>query len=193
MTVIQAGISKIKAKVESLITFLRHSKKTIMLILIVAVATTLVNTIIFMWLGRFQGLHLPNISPLYTIGVKAYWDANLENQTTEIQWGTIYSGTSNNVTLYLQSVSNVKTILELNPTNWAFLNSKNATVSGPSDKTPYMNLTWNYDNTPISPQETIQVTLILKTENSSTFTQFLIDNNINQFSFDIIIIALRTD
>jgi len=179
----------VKAQFDSLVSFLRRSKKTILLILFVATATILATTAISIWLSRFHNLNFPSIGTLYTIGVKAYWDANLENETTELNWGTIYVGTSNNVTLYVQSISNVKTTLKLNTTNWAFLNSASATVLGPSDITPNINLTWSYDNVPVNPQETIQITLTLTTDNSPTFTQFLINNTINEFRFDIIIRA----
>lgn len=175
----------VKAQLDSLVSFLRRSKKTIFLILFVATATMLATTAISIWLSKFHNLNFPSIGTLYTIGVRAYRDANLENETTEINWDTIYVGTSKNVTLYVQSVSNVKTTLKLSTANWTFLNSVNAIVSGPNDTIPYIHLTWDYDDLPVNPQETIQVTLTLTTDDSLAFIQFLINNNINQFSFDI--------
>ena len=101
----------------------------------------------------------------------------------------MYPGNSNNVTLYLQSVSNVKTTLELQTTNWTLLNSNGTIVSGPSNSTNYMNLTWDYNNTTVNPKQTVPVTLTLAIDNSDNFIWFLINNNVTQFSFDIIISA----
>lgn len=177
----------VKAQLNSLISFLRSSKKMILLILLVAVATILVTTVISIWLSRFHNLNFPSIGTINTIGVKAYWDTTLHNKTTQIQWDTIYPGTSKNVTLYIQSDSNIDTILELKTANWTFLDSTNKIVYGPSNTSQYMNLTWNYDNTTLNPNETIQVTLTLHADNSQSFIQYLINNNVNLFSFDIII------
>ena len=185
----KTGDKLIKARISSVTSFLRRSKKAILLIMLVATATILATTIISIWLSRYHNLHLPSIGTIHTIGVKAYWDSTLQNETTEIQWGTIYLGTLNNVTLHIQSTSNVQTILELETAYWTFMDSTNMTVSGPSNTTEYMNLTWNYDNTPINPNETMQVTLTLHADNSLTFIQFLMNNKVNQFSFATIIRA----
>jgi len=105
------------------------------------VATIVLSTTISIWLSKTNKFYFPNIGTIRTIGVKAYSDSNLENVTTEIQRGIIYPGSSRNVTLYLQSISNTNTIFELKTENWMFLNPANDIVLGPSDKTLYMNLT----------------------------------------------------
>ncbi|MCW3986015.1 MAG: hypothetical protein NWE91_06375 [Candidatus Bathyarchaeota archaeon] len=176
-----------KAKFDSLITFLRSSKKTILLIIVVALITIVLSTLLAIWLSKIYDLHVPSIGTIHTLGVKAYWDANLENETKQVYWGTIYPGSSNNVTLHLQSISNINATLHLSTANWTFQESDGKTVKGPTDTSPYMNLTWNYNETIIQQNETIQVTLTLSASSSPDFIHYLINNDVKNFSFDIII------
>lgn len=134
-------------------------------------------------------VNFQSIGTIRTIGVRAYYDPNLQNVTTQIQWGTIYPGSSTNITLYVRSLSSTQTELHLQTANWTFFNSTNAIVSGSSNTTSYLSLTWNYTNASISPSQVIPVTLTLSAADSQTFTQFLIDNKVTGFSFDIIISA----
>ena len=166
-----------------------HQKKTILLIVGVAAITLSLSIIIPMLLSTTTHVNFLSIGTIRTIGVKAYYDPKLQNITTQIQWGTTYSGSTTNVTLYLKSTSNTQTTLHLQAANWTFLNSTNAIVSGPNPTTQYMNLTWNYKNTTVNPSQAIPVTLTLSVTNSPTFTQFLINNNVTNFSFDITISA----
>jgi hypothetical protein len=84
-------------------------------------------------------------------------------------------------------VSNIKIRLQLQTANWTFLSSNGTIVSGPANSTNYMSLTWNYNNETVNPGQTVQVTLTLSTGNSPNFIGFLIDNKVNEFSFDITI------
>jgi len=121
------------------------------------------------------------------LGVEAYWDKNLENKTETIDWSTIWLGTSKNVTLYIRSISNIETTLKLKTANWTFRDSNNKIVAEPSNSSPYINLTWNYNETTVRPDETVQVTLSLCVDHSTDFSEFLIANDVKEFSFDIII------
>jgi hypothetical protein len=175
---------------DSFIKSLRHQKKIIPLIVsAVAIALVLSLFIIIPMLDPTAHLHLPSIGTIRTVGVKAYYDPNLQNITTQIQWGETYPGSTNNITIYIKSTSNIQTKLDLQTGNWTFLNSTNAVVSGPDNTTPYLNLTWNYNNATINPGQAIPVTLTLSVTDSPTFTQFLVNSNVVCFSFDIVISA----
>jgi hypothetical protein len=176
----------------SISDFLRLHKKTILLIVTVAAITLIVSAAISIILDDRGNISLPSIGYIHTVGVKAYWDPALQSQTVRIDWGTVYPGSSYNVTLYLQSTSNVQTTLSLTTTNWTYTNANNTIVSGPSDTTPYMNLTWNYNNEPLDPNQTIHITLTLTTDNSPNFITFLIRNSIKQFAMNITIQADET-
>jgi len=156
--------------------FLCSSKNKILLITITAVITLIISSIIALWLSKVTKLNIPSLGTIRTLGVEAYWDSDLTNKTQTINWGTIYPGSSQNVTLYIRSISNIETTLNLNTTNW-----------NPTNLSNYMNLTWNYNGTTIHPSEIIQVTLTLSASSSFNFINYLITNNIKQFNFDIII------
>jgi len=167
-----------RSKIHSFITFLRSSKKTLLLILIVAVTSIAITTTISILLSKIDNLHVPSLGTIKTIGVEAYWDPNCENKTGTIDWGTVQPGSSQNVTFYLLSISNVEAILHLNTTNW-----------NPTNISNYMNLSWNYNGTTVHPGEIIQITLTLAAPSSSDFILYLITNEVKEFNFDIIIIS----
>jgi len=176
-----------KSTSNSLIGSLRSSKRKILLITITVVITLIVSSMISIWLSEVTNLKVPSIGTIKTLGVEAYWDPDLKNESKTFDWGTIYLGTARNITLYLRSISNIETTLLLNTANWTFQNSTNKIVAGPSDSFPYMNLTWNYNETIVRPGETVQVTLTLSADPSSDFIEFLIANDVREFGLDIII------
>jgi len=162
----------------SLFALLRRHKKTLLLILVVSTATTLISSAVSMWLSSFHNLTIPTMGTIKTVGVEAYWDPNCENKTETIDWGTIWLGSTKNVTLYIRSVSNVKTSLHLNASNII-----------PANVSEHLNLSWNYDETLLNPKETIQVTLFLSTSADTLFARYLIANDVKDFSLDIHIVA----
>ena len=162
----------------SFIAFLRSSKKTVLLILIVAIASITVTTTICILLSKIDKLHFLSLATIKTIGVEAYWDPNLENKTETIDWGTIWPVSSTNKTLYIQSTSNSKATLNLYTTNW-----------NPTNISHYMSLSWSYNGTPLNPGEIIQVTLTLSASSSDSFVHYLVDNDVKDFSLDIVIVA----
>lgn len=139
-----------------------------------------------LWLNEVD-LRVPSLGTIKTLGVEAYWDSDLKNQTERIDWGTIWPGMSKNITLHVRSKSNIETALELRAANWTFRDSNDSIVTGPSISSPYMNLTWNYDETIVGPSEVIRVTLTLSVDISSDFIEFLVTNDVEKFSVDIII------
>lgn len=163
-------------KLDSLMAFLRASKKTLLLIVVTALITLAISATISVWLSSISNLHIPSLGVLRTEGVEAYWDISLENKTEEIDWGTIWLGSSNDSTFYIQSIKNTETLLYLNTTNWK-----------PADISNYMNFTWNYNGTTLQPGEIIQVTLTLSAPYSSSFIDYLTTNNVKNFTFDILI------
>lgn len=162
----------------SLSTFLRQHKKTLLLIVITSLTTVMTSSVASMWLNDFHNLTLPTIGTIKTVGVEAYWDPHCENRPETIDWDTMWPGTTKNVTLYIRNVSNVKTTLQLSASNII-----------PTDISEYLNLSWNYDGTPLNPNEVIQVKLFLSTSDGKSFSQYLIDNDVTNFNIDIYILA----
>lgn len=154
-------------------------KKKVLLIITVATITFLLNSAVSIWLSEVTNLEIPSIGTIKTIGVEAYWDQTHTNKTEVINWHNIWLGSSKNVTLYVRSISNIKTVLQINATNWSPTNISNN-----------MDLSWNYNEATIDPGEVIQVTITLSTIPSKSFVEYLISNNVKEFSFDIIIQAI---
>lgn len=172
----------IRNRFNSFVRFLLSSRKTILLILITAIITLILSGMISIWLNKTINLHIPSLGNIQTLGVQTYWDISLKNKTETVDWGTIQLGVSNNVTLYIQSISNFETTLHLNATNW-----------DPPNISNYMSLSWNYNGTTIYPDEIIQVTLTLTASSSNAFLIYLINSDIKQFSFNIVITTLEIE
>jgi len=171
-------LENMRNRLHSFIAFLHSSKKTVLLILIVAVASIAITTTISILLSKIDNLNVPSLATVKTIGVEAYWDPNCENKTETIDWGAIWTGSSTNKTFYIRSVSNFEATLNLNATNW-----------NPANISNYISLSWSYDGKPLNPGEIIQVTLTLSASSSDSFLHYLIANSVKDFSFDILIAA----
>ena len=168
-------------KTDSVKSFLHRSRKTVLLIIAVALTTMIFNVLIAIWLSHSDNLTIPSIGTVYVTGVEAYGgDLKLEGDSLHIDWGTIYLGSSKNASFYLKSVSNTNIKLVLNVTNW-----------NPKGMAPYMNLSWTYTGTPLSPDEVIPVNMSLSAPLSIDFAHYLITNDVDAFSFDICIQALK--
>jgi len=171
----------------TLFQFLKQQKKTILLIALASAISIAATTMTSIWLSRYHNMHFPTIGTIYTIGVEAYWDQNLTNQTTQIQWGTLYTDTKTNITIYLHSISNIPTTLILKTENWTYTNLAGTNITEPPNRQNYMNLTWNYNNQTLNPDETIETTLTVTVTDNPTFLEYIIQNNITTFKFDITI------
>jgi len=156
----------------------RPSKNTVLLIISVVVVTLLLSFGLSLWLSRVTDLKVPSIGTIKTIGVEAYWDENLENKTEAVNWGMIWYGSSKNVTFYLRSTRNVKMVLQLNATNW-----------NPEKISKYMILSWSYNGTPVEPGEVVRVTITLSAPPSKPFIDYILANDLKEFTFDIVVRA----
>lgn len=167
-----------KTKLRSFIAFLNCSKKTLLLMMIVTIASVTVTTAISMLLSKNTNLTVPSLGNIKTIGVEAYWDQNRENKTETVDWNEIWFGTATNITLYLRSISNYEVILTLKATDW-----------NPSNLSNYLTLSWDYNGQPVNPNEVIKVTITLSVSSSTSLINYLIDNDVKDFNFDIHILA----
>lgn len=128
----------------------------------------------------FYDLPVPSAGPLRTFGVEAYWNLNSTKQITEIKWDEIYINKPNNITIYVKSLSNVKTTLEL-----SFLNNEI------TDLSKSIRLSWDYYESPLNPGDCIPVTIFLTFELNENLTNYLRNNSALDFNFIISIIAVE--
>jgi hypothetical protein len=157
--------------------FLRRQKKILLLIFVVAATTTLITSAISLWFSNFHNLTLPSVGTIKTIGVEAYWDSDCENKTEFIDWDLMQPGSTKNVSLYIRSVSNVETILDLFAANFT-----------PAGISEYITLSWNYNGNVLKPNGLINLTIFLAVSNEYSFAQYLAVNEVKNFSLDIHIV-----
>jgi hypothetical protein len=179
---------------ESLITFFHRSRKTLFLIVVTVIVTVVLTTAISVLLDGTGNVRFPSVGTIRTINYEAYGgDMKQRDALKYLDWGTIYTGTSANRSFYLNSTSNVATILNVTAGNWTFfgLNGINASdyvrgnLTFPLDN--YLNLTCDFNNKTINPEETINITVTLSISNDWDFINALVSNRVQDFSFDMTI------
>ena len=171
------------------VEFIQRYKKTILLIIAVVLITILLQTLISMWLSRNNTISLPSFGTIYTLQVEVYGGSlkELNNGQKFIDWGTVYPGTTVNRTFNVMSKSNVEAKLIIKAMNWVFNNSRGEIVEGPTNETDYMTLIASLNGTLMNPNQSLEVTLTLMVSNSNDFINFIIENEVTSFSFDIYI------
>lgn len=181
---------------DSFMEFLRNSKKTVFLVLVVAAITIVLSTTISILLSRINHLYVPSLGTIRTIGVEAYGgDITLDEKgEKQIDWGMIYPGILTNRSFYVQSKSNIETILNCTTGNWTFRDSYYNDVTGSISsynikRSDAMNTICDQNGTLISPGEEIYVTVTLWASDDISFINYLMDEKVKGFSFDICIYA----
>ncbi|MCR3906939.1 MAG: hypothetical protein NUK62_07960 [Tenericutes bacterium] len=119
---------------------------------------------------------LPSQGAIITKGVAVYWTSTCDAEAITIDWGVIRPGSSKNIVLYIQSVSNQQMFVELSTSKIE-----------PSKLSEYVDLSWDYDGTLLDPAQTIPVTLSLSLSDEYSLTQYLYENKVKDFTIDIYI------
>ena len=154
------------------------SAKITLTIIVAVIYTIVLTTLLAAQLRTNHTLLIPGLGNIVTLGY------DVDNRT--IDWSTVYVGTSTDHAINLTSRSNTVTTPELSYGNWTFQNAENQPAPPPSVNN--MTLSWSLNNdTQIEPNQKINVTLTLTLEYDPTFVDYLINNTITTFSFDIII------
>jgi len=98
--------------------------------------------------------YLDKISVPEVVGVgksiDLYWDPECKNIVQSIDWGTIATGGSSNVIVYVRNEGAENTILGLNISGWTSAEAAN-----------YLNIGWNYSGTPVPSGVTLPIMLVL--------------------------------
>ncbi|MCK4434061.1 hypothetical protein KAU92_01125 [Candidatus Bathyarchaeota archaeon] len=179
-----------KDSFNSLVEFLCESKKTVLLIIVVATITLIVSTMIGILLDRANHLYIPSFGTIRTYGVEAYGESIIPKDGEQIiDWGTIYPGTSISRSFYVHSRSSTDAIVIFETANWTFFDSGDNDVTG--FFTNNMSLKCDYNRTIIPRDERIYVTLTLTAGSSPSFINDIIVKDVQKFSFDIVIYASK--
>lgn len=160
------------------------SKKTIILVVMIVVITVALDSLVAIYLSKYDNVRLPSVGTIYVFGYEVY-GGNLtsRNGGQYINWGTTYPGTQTNCSIYLRSKSSVATIMVLETANWTYTNVDGQNVAPPQSNAP--SLSWDYDNVTMLPNQEIYVTMTLSVSNDNAFIEYLIVNRVVQFSFNI--------
>jgi len=112
----------------------------------------------------------PSPPPEPTIDIEVYSDSACTQVKSSVVWGEIEAGSSASDVLYIKNAGDDGVILSLVADNWV-----------PVGVADDMDLSWDYDNSPLDPGAVFEVTLTLSVASSSS--------GIDVFSFDIIIMG----
>ena len=178
---------KLKFQPSSIVRFISRFWKTLLLIIAVSLATLILSTAISLLLRNFHNFHLPSLGTIRVIGVEAFGENINTTQDGKqfIDWGTVYPGSLTNRSFYVKSISNEPITLQLIISNLTFQNSEGNNVMEPLPVENPLILTWNYSGAPLNPKEQIFVVLTLEISSDRRFIDFIIDNDVKRFYFDI--------
>lgn len=162
------------------------SIKTALIIIVVVVYTITLTSLVVSIIDGSSFVRMPTVGNIITLGYEAHGgDIVTNNGNATLDWGTIYVGASTNRSFILESKSTVNTVPQLNATDWTFKNQQDQPVTPPTVND--ITLTWTINNISLMPNQEINVTLTLTVPYNATFVDYLINNNVTTFSFDIII------
>lgn len=180
-----------KRLLDSMTSLLLQKRDTVLLVVVVVLLTLLTSSLVSIWLSRVSDLHFPSIGTIRISGLKAYWDPTLTNETKEVLWGHLFPGSVSSITLYLQSISSTPITLEMTATNWTLSNSLNDIVYGPAGSIDHLELSWNYSGSTIGLHQVIPVVFTLRVDYATDLIEYVIENDVRQFTFEINIRALE--
>ena len=161
--------------------FLLRSKKTILLIFLVAFIIISLRVLFAVRISSSHGFTVRTAGTIFVTGVGAYGgDLKSSNGIVFINLGAFELGDSKNVSFYLRNTSDVPITLAFDVTDW-----------NPEGMRTYVNLSWNYTGAQLAPGEETPVEFSLTTSYNIDFANYLIKNNLTSFNFEIHIYALR--
>lgn len=175
-------IDFLKKVVFRIARFLYNSRKIVLLVIAVVLVTLVFNFLILSsWKNNNDnGVDDRTVATRGTITVQDLEiygeDVKVEGEIVFIDWGELTLGSSKNATFYVKSTSNVDVELGLNVTNW--------TPAGIED---YMAISWDQNGTLLSPEEELLATVTLDVSSDGGFIDFLVENLVTAFGFDITI------
>jgi hypothetical protein len=150
----------------------RQFGKAVLLVILVAAATAIVAlTFGLPTIYSPENAQFPSYGQLYVTGIQVHGN---DLQGDSINWGRLYPGSQKNVSLYVRSISNVPVTLTLTVTDWA-----------PEDLGSYLHLYWNYTGEQIAPNQEICLNFTLTVPSSEDFEDYLINNLVSSFSFNL--------
>lgn len=117
----------------------------------VLLAFVVASLILYVFMFLITPNIITNVSAVEANGVGVYWDSELSDEVSSIDWGTLEPGSVKNSTVYIRNEGEEPMSLILSTANWT-----------PPKTSEYLNLGWNYtEGRQMNPGEVLQVTLTL--------------------------------
>jgi hypothetical protein len=113
----------------------------------------------------------PNSGIIYSTNVDVF-GGDLEADS--FSWGSLYIGETKTLTFNIQSLSNVPIKLALSASDWV-----------PTEISKYLSLSWNSEGLQLMPGQTIQASITLESSSSQSFVNYVFQNNVVLFNFNI--------
>ena len=95
-----------------------------------------------------------------------------------MDWGALTLGSIKNVEFYVKNALNVNVKLELQVNNWM-----------PAGIDDYLTIHWDNEGTVLTPTQEIPATVTLEVASDGGLIDFLVENEVTAFGFDITIFA----
>jgi len=157
----------------------------------VVLITILLETLVSIWLSKSNNFYIPSIGTIHVLNVEVYGgDIKYLNGELTLDWGIVYPGSQINRSFFIKTKGNINGTLKIKAGNWTFKNSKTIIYN----HTEWMTIESIYNGTKkpymevLMGEKTIMAIITLKVSNSDDFIDWIIENNIKTFSFDISVI-----
>lgn len=148
---------------------LKEKKFCVRIVMLAAVFGLFVGSLstfaVMQWTRR-----IPASATLKLIGVGIYKDVNFTVPVTEIDWGIVEPGEEKKFSAYIKNESNVPLTLTMWTEDW-----------DPANVSSFISLTWDYNGSEISVDNSIPVTFVLNVDAATS--------GIDAFSFTIVIVG----
>ena len=104
---------------------------------------------------------------LTQIGIAAYWDSDLTDYVSTIDWPTLNPGENTTVALWIMNTGTAPVVLRMITENYT-----------PQEASSYLAVTWNTEGHTLNPGESTQTTITLSVDTQAQFTGFSFDMTI---------------
>lgn len=117
-----------------------------------------------------KSVTIPAGGRMKAIGVEVYWDANLTQAVTYVDWGLLEPGQVKPITVYVLSTgrSNIDVTLSMTTANWT-----------PIEAASFISLSWDRKGYILAPDQSVEAVLTLTVSSAI--------QDIDTFNFEIII------
>jgi len=145
------------------------SKKTAFTITCLILALTLIAIAITVMISQIS---IQNIGTVKTVGLEAYKDEALTEQLSFVDWGLVAPSENKTFPAWIKNAGTTDLKLGMWTDNW-----------NPTNASNYMVLTWNYDDSLVSVDQSVPVVFTLSINTTVT--------DITDFGFDIWIVGVE--